>query len=101
MKLMREAMEERERLEKERRDREEEVTMKAHRKSLVRKVITPATPQQHLYTFCLPLEKGGRERRHRERERRHRERERERESNVKLLHCALVSYMIRILQLYT
>ena len=94
MKLMREAMEERERLEKERRDREEEVTMKVHRKSLVRKVITPATPQEHLYTFCLPLEKGGRER-ERQRE------DIERESNVKLLHCALVSYMIRILQLYT
>ena len=62
MKLMREAMEERERLEKERRDRDEEVAMKVHRKSLVRKVITPATPQEHLYTFCLPLEKRERER---------------------------------------
>ena len=60
-------MEERERLEKERRDRDEEVAMKVHRKSLVRKVITSATPQEHLYTFCLPLEKGERER-ERERE---------------------------------
>ena len=49
MRLQREAMEERERLEKERREREEEIANKAHRKSLIHKVTTT-----HHHLTCTP-----------------------------------------------